>query len=381
MASSLPTPPETADEQKWWVADGGVAEGPFGAAYIITAMKTGLIGPTTLACPVGAQQWRSVSDCPEFAGIAAAVPPPLPPPLPGHAAQVHQPPLVTNPLLPSMANWICIYCIAISPVLWAFNNLSGMTFFDFGVLGPLVSTGITVLLLVGGLRLRDLRLSGRKTIKIAFWIDMGIFALSLVLVLLSASSGSGASGAPSQPQNANPEVSPFAVLARLINFSAYGFELIGLIWLHRHGKSLGETSHSVAVAGPQQPAAAKAPTGNNEVFRLSESQIPSARFEALSRNRDGAAEAVEKMTVHATLPKVPRTSQTRDVLNRKGSQLGDIGNRKEWSVMGFIIFWIIVLCLRPLVNHLTDRIKEKSELSDLLRRLQTTQTSSQSGKQ
>src|ERR1700722_11092877 len=121
MTSSLPTPPEPANEKKWWIANRGLADGPFNETYVVTALKMHLIQPTTLACPVGAQQWKPVSDCPEFAEIAAAVPPPLPPALPGHPLDVCLP-LLTNPALPKMANWISIYCIAVTPILWAFNN-------------------------------------------------------------------------------------------------------------------------------------------------------------------------------------------------------------------------------------------------------------------
>jgi GYF domain 2 len=369
MAGSLPTPPETADEKRWWIAIRQVAQGPFDATYIITAMKRGLIQRTALACPVGSQRWRPVSDCPEFAEIA--VPPPLPPVLRNPDARQ---PLLTNPTLPTMSNLISVYCIAITPILWAFNNLSGMTYFDFGVLGPLVSTAVTALLIVGGLRFRALRPSGLTIIKTAFGIDMVIFGLSMLMVLLSTAFSTNTGVAPSQAQNPIPEISPVTVLARLIGLGAYSFELIGLVWLHRQGRFVRKTVENFTLAETRQIAVAAESTGN-DAFGKNEPQIRPPGVGLPPENRKPLHEDLEREN---TLP----IGGIRDASSRDGSRPRNSGHGTGMSVLGFVIFWIVVLgCLNPLSKRLTDWLHSQNELDRMLQKMQAEQRSSPTGKQ
>lgn len=372
MASSLPTPPESADEKKWWIANRGVADGPYSETYIVTALNMRLIQPTTLACPVGAQQWKPVSDCSEFAEIAAAVPPPLPPALPSHPLDVRLP-LLTNPALPKMANWISIYCIAVTPLLWVFNNLSGMTYFDFGVLGPLVSTAVTALLIFGGLRFRALRPSGRTMIKTAFCIDLGIFALSMLSVLLSTSSRTDPGVAPSQAQNPIPEISPVTVLARLIGLGSYSFELIGLIWLHRQGRSVGRTPRNYTLEETRQnPVVAEA--GEHDAFGKNE---PQKRTPDVGISAENGERLNDDLAPGNTLP----TGGIRNAPTPNASRPEISSHRASMPILGFILFWIVVLCLNPLSKRLADWLHSQNELDRILQKLDTEQHTSPSGKQ
>jgi hypothetical protein len=372
MSGSFPTPPESADEKKWWVAIDGAAKGPFDATYIITAVKSGLILPTALACLVGGQEWRPLSDWAEFEAIAVAVPPPLPAALPGHPLDVRLP-LLTNPALPKMANWISIYCIAVTPILWAFNNLSGMTYFDFGVVGPLVSTALTVFLIVGGLRFRALRPSGRTMIKTAFCIDLGIFALSMLSVLLSTSSRTDPGIAPGQAENPIPEISLVTLLARLIGLGTYSFELIGLIWLHRQGRPVVRTVGNYPLEEKHQVSAA-AEAGQHDALGKNEphNRTPDAGIPA--ENGERLNEGLESGN---TLP----TGGIRNAPTQNGSRLGISGHRASMPLLGFVLFWIVVLCLNPLSKRLADWLHSQNELDRILRKLDTEQHSSPTAKQ
>jgi uncharacterized RDD family membrane protein YckC len=52
--------------------------GGLGATYIVVAMKSGKLHPSTLACPVGTEEWRKLTEWPDFRAVVGAVPPPLP---------------------------------------------------------------------------------------------------------------------------------------------------------------------------------------------------------------------------------------------------------------------------------------------------------------
>lgn len=92
--------PETAGEaRRWWLSTRGEPEGPHSESYILVGLKTGKIPVSALACPVGGQEWKLMSEWPEFAGhgqspATSASEAPLP--SPGS--------LLTNPELPTMAN-------------------------------------------------------------------------------------------------------------------------------------------------------------------------------------------------------------------------------------------------------------------------------------
>ena len=145
---SQPSPPTV----KWWLAVDGETKGPYNQAYAVAMLKSAKIDGTTLACPEGGQQWKPLSDWPAFAdAVGQTASPPttagaaesqVSSATPATPAAVYAEPakgdddsrLLTNPQLPSMANWICIYSIAISPLLWILANgtccVSGPTFHE-----------------------------------------------------------------------------------------------------------------------------------------------------------------------------------------------------------------------------------------------------------
>jgi GYF domain 2 len=75
---SAPLDVEIDGRRRWWLGEDGQVEGPYGASYIVVAIKTGKLTPNVLACLVGTQEWRAVADWPEFRPIGASIPPPLP---------------------------------------------------------------------------------------------------------------------------------------------------------------------------------------------------------------------------------------------------------------------------------------------------------------
>jgi hypothetical protein len=73
MSTTLEAP-TTDGMRRWWIGDGGKVAGPYGAPYILVGVKTGKLLPTTPACLVGTQEWRSVADWAEFGSIVKPVP-------------------------------------------------------------------------------------------------------------------------------------------------------------------------------------------------------------------------------------------------------------------------------------------------------------------
>lgn len=71
---------ETADDAcRWWLSTAGKAEGPYTESYIRAGLKTNTIASNVYSCPVGGQEWKAVSEWPEFAGACSANTPPPPP--------------------------------------------------------------------------------------------------------------------------------------------------------------------------------------------------------------------------------------------------------------------------------------------------------------
>lgn len=69
----------TSSGPEWWLLNQGTPEGPYGEAYVIAGLRTGVIFPQTQACPAGAQEWKPLGEWPAFASVCATLPPPLPP--------------------------------------------------------------------------------------------------------------------------------------------------------------------------------------------------------------------------------------------------------------------------------------------------------------
>jgi hypothetical protein len=242
MTSPVPSSSEPPVEGKWWVAIHQKAEGPYTTEHIAASLSTGAIPPDALACLVGTRQWTPLADRPEFAQVASLVPPPLPTAI----DPANSNPL-TNRQLPSMANWICVYCIGLRPVICALGLVAAIMTGGTGpsgrmtaddVLGFLVfavtTLAITTALVIGGVRLRNLRESGPTIIKLAIWASLGCVALVLVFALLSAM----ASGDAQQPPRSPPATAGASLFVLLVYLLELAFQITAVIWLHRHTKSL-----------------------------------------------------------------------------------------------------------------------------------------------
>ena len=101
-------PSDSTSNKQWWLAIQGVADGPHSVAYITASLRTKTFAPETLACLVGAQEWKPLADWPDFGHKPAPQPPPIPPQ--SSPGTVSGNPFI-DPSLPSMANWICVYCL------------------------------------------------------------------------------------------------------------------------------------------------------------------------------------------------------------------------------------------------------------------------------
>jgi uncharacterized RDD family membrane protein YckC len=64
--------------RRWWIGEDGNVRGPFGAGYIVVAIKTGTVRLNALACLEGTQEWRTVGDWSDFRSALEASHPKLP---------------------------------------------------------------------------------------------------------------------------------------------------------------------------------------------------------------------------------------------------------------------------------------------------------------
>jgi hypothetical protein len=244
--------PETSSPSdsdcRWWLSTEGKAEGPYSAGYLVAGLKTNTIPAIAYACPVGGTEWKQLAEWPDFAGV-------VPSPEARVASLPASSPLdspFTNPRLPAMANWICVYAIAISPILWFISTFScGVTGTLYHEESPLlvvevletlvgifVSLGITILLVLGGVRLRALRPSGVSLLKLGFWLDLSFAAADIlfglgVVILFSQESDYR------EAKTAEAILSFFLFVLVILQLA---FELIALIWLHRNGRRLPLTA-------------------------------------------------------------------------------------------------------------------------------------------
>jgi hypothetical protein len=242
MTSPDRAPSEPSAEKQWWVAIRQQAEGPYVTDQVSASLRTGAIPPDAHACLVGTRRWAPLSDWPEFAEVASLAPPPLPP-----SAELANSHPLTNRRLPSMANWICVYCIALRPVICALGIVAAIMSGGSGVSGHLTAEDVlgllvfavpamatTIAMVLGGVRLRNLRESGPTLIKAAIWASLGCFALAFALSVLLAMTSHNTQQAPNAA-SATTGAELFVLLVYLLELV---FQILGLIWLHRHGKSL-----------------------------------------------------------------------------------------------------------------------------------------------
>jgi len=231
-------------ERMWWLSTADKPEGPFSESSVIERLRANQLSATALACPVGGQQWKTISEWPNFASLVVAPPGVTTTPIP--VASTSDSP-VTNPLLPSFANWICVYTLAILPVYWLASRLScvmtGFTLkedsdlFGLEVLGYLVdfiiSLAICVVMFLGGLFLRSLRKIGPTLLKIGIWIGLAYSLLSVPLALLIFAAAGEEAFAETSP--AGDVISYFLMIAGLLTLA---FEIVALIWLLRNSHLL-----------------------------------------------------------------------------------------------------------------------------------------------
>ncbi|WP_417377900.1 DUF4339 domain-containing protein [Gimesia sp.] len=177
-------------QSQWWLAKNGEAEGPLSHQEISDALKANRISSVDYAYSSAEKQWKPLSNWDEFETGAEESALQHPPTLP--VDSYHIEPLITNPRLPAMANWICIYTLQISPWLWclytASEMISGTTLDENAPLVGvealamfvtiLVSLGVTISLFIGGARLRALSRSGPTIIMLSI-----VFAIAVHLLL------------------------------------------------------------------------------------------------------------------------------------------------------------------------------------------------------
>jgi hypothetical protein len=238
MTSALPEssePPEAAPEQRWWLAIRGVAEGPYTAGYITVSLRTGSLAPDTQACLVGTQEWKPITNWDAFGLSRSPLPPPVPPPLANTTPNDN--PFI-NPSLPSMVNWLWVYCLIWRPVVSIFALLNWPYSPAIVVLAPSTSLLATAAFVTGGVLLRKRRKSGVTIIQVTLWIALAVTVLFVLGALLSIATAGPpeTSGVPSQP--GAPTQSAAGPLMILLWLLELGFQVVAVVWLHRNGSSL-----------------------------------------------------------------------------------------------------------------------------------------------
>ncbi|MCA9117631.1 MAG: DUF4339 domain-containing protein [Planctomycetaceae bacterium] len=238
-----------SSDQQWWLARNGQAAGPYSEEYITDGLRAGTLTAASQACPIGGEKWKPLEDWPPWADAAQQQQPPAAIPTPANDSLYESP--LTSPKLPPFANWICVYAILVSPVLWVVGNFSCcITGFSLREDSPLfgleviligfeafTSLVITILLFVGGRRLRALRRSGATTIIAAIWSGLVIGFLTLLAfigLMMAAGENSEA------PSTAAGDVISFLLL--MVGLCELGFVISALIWLHRHSMKLPLTA-------------------------------------------------------------------------------------------------------------------------------------------
>lgn len=242
----------TGSDFRWWVVKNNIPEGPFSEAYIVAAFKGGAILAETLVCPVGENQWKQLCECPPFAELVSmttSAAKPLIPPVRSVARRGRFMGLFTNPRLPRMANWICVYCLVVNPVLTILtlpldfsDTMSvettspafGLAFL-WDLLCFLMSIALVVVLICGGLKLKKMKPSGRVWAITVLYLDLGTSAFEILGgIFLSA-----------LVEAIDPKVSGsnglsmglgLSLLILVLWLALMVFEIVALVWLHRHGR-------------------------------------------------------------------------------------------------------------------------------------------------
>ena len=230
---------------QWWLAKNGMAEGPLSHQQIRDALQSSKISSADFAYSSDSKEWKPLSAWSEFVSGSEEATLQSPPAPPVESCPIE--PLITNPRLPAMANWICIYTLQISPWLWCFYVVSQMTYgtvldekdplmgleaFAMFV-SMLVSLGVTISLFIGGARLRALSRSGPNI------IILSIVVATAVHLLLSLW-GIGIIAMADQSNFASKTVAVELInyFEVIVELCEWAFLLTTLFWLRRNAQFL-----------------------------------------------------------------------------------------------------------------------------------------------
>ncbi|WP_278465721.1 hypothetical protein [Gimesia maris] len=232
-------------QSQWWLAKNGMAEGPLSHQHIRDSLQSNKISLADYAYSSDSKEWKPLSAWNTFEPdtVDAALQFPPAPPLESYPTD----PLITNPRLPLMANWICIYSLLVSPWLWCFYVVSQMTYGTvldekdplMGVeafamfISMLVSLGVTISLFIGGARLRALSRSGPNI------IILSIVVATAVHLLLSLW-GIGIIAMADQSNFASKTVAVELInyFVVIVELCEWAFLLTTLFWLRRNAQFL-----------------------------------------------------------------------------------------------------------------------------------------------
>jgi hypothetical protein len=236
----------TADPQ-WWLHANGSPVGPYSQAYVVLRLQSGTLSPETLACSDGGRDWRPLGE-----GFGQPQPPPR---AELKAVEVTPPPVIdlaaSQPLVPDMLKWICVFGLFVNPVVWFMSNLSclvtGSVFhpdsplFAIELLLMLASFGLsvasTVLLFLGALQLRLRRPVGVTLTLIGLGIDVTWGALSIVVILILVTAANADSTVVHWAPN-DDSLLPLTVVTTPIFLATFVWEVVALVWLLRNSKGL-----------------------------------------------------------------------------------------------------------------------------------------------
>jgi hypothetical protein len=245
---------------KWWVVlNDGNPNGPHSAAYVAMMLGAGRCKPTTLVCQVGNTEWQAVKDVPELVAVAEAQSPgSLPPPVPASKGTSERIRgffgRFTNPELPWFANWICIFCILIAPGLFVAGTLAtvgiGSTAsylrhespligwaVTYDVLTFIADTGVTLVLVLGGIMLCRLYRSGLSLVRTGIVLNLSWGVVSLICyVLWQAIVAVGDQALPVSDEFSVGEMllMPFFLVLLVGGIASIVFQVVALVWLFQN---------------------------------------------------------------------------------------------------------------------------------------------------
>lgn len=246
---------QSPNELLWWLLIDNRPEGPHGRAYLTACLRSGQIDVDSLACPDGTQEWRPIASWPQLAANLSGLVPPTcaVPPAPPSGAPFRGATdrgVLTNSGLPPMANWICSYCVAVSPTLWIIQNMSccvtGSTFHEnsaflwleilLQAISSLASLIVTIALAIGGLQLRDLKRSGLRIVTMAIWASLAIVAVTLIAWALLGVIASMSEIDQFADQNTAAQIIAFGLF--VVAVCEFAFTVLSLVWLYRNKNKL-----------------------------------------------------------------------------------------------------------------------------------------------